>query len=213
MKTIFLLSRGETENTRQRGVALIEVMVSVLVLSIGLLGIAGLQAAVTKYKINTWARAAISTLSSDFADRVRINADVAGSNFATGVTETSLYVISDNWTAQQGNALATPSPNCMTAACTNAERATFDLIAWRQRVRAEMPQGAAMVSGDRLAGFSMTYMWFDKDFTDKGNASDSILVSSRTCDGTETGLGQQTCCPASAAAPAGVRCARMAFLP
>lgn len=196
-----------------KGITLIEVLISIVVLSIGLLGIAGLQAAATKYKINTWARSAISTLSSDFADRVRINADVSGSNFATGVTETSLYVVSDNWATQQADTLATPSPNCLSASCTTAERAAFDLIAWRQRIRTEMPQGSALVSGDRLAGFNLTFMWYDKEFTDKGNASDSVVVSSSTCTGSETGLAQQTCCPAAAAAPSGVRCATMRFIP
>jgi type IV pilus assembly protein PilV len=201
------------KRSRAKGITLIEVLISIVVLSIGLLGIAGLQAAATKYKINTRARSAISTLSSDFSDRVRINADVAGSNFATGVTETSLYVLSDNWTTQQSSSLTTPSPNCLSAACTTAERAAFDLVTWRQRVRAEMPQGAALISGDRLAGFNLTFMWYDKEFTDKGNASDSVVVSSSTCTGTETGLAQQTCCPAAAAAPSGVRCARMRFIP
>src|SRR6218665_1084044 len=36
------------------GLTLVEVMVAIVVLSIGLLGIAGLQAATIKYKINTW---------------------------------------------------------------------------------------------------------------------------------------------------------------
>ncbi|OGQ56124.1 MAG: type IV pilus modification protein PilV [Deltaproteobacteria bacterium RIFCSPLOWO2_02_FULL_53_8] len=197
----------------EKGISLIEVLVSVVVLSIGMLGIAGLQAAVTKYQINIWSRTAISTLYSEISDRIRMNPNVAGSSFVTGVTEASLYVISDDWTTQQSAALTTPSPNCNYAACTNTERAAFDLIAWRQRVRAELPRGTALISGDRLAGFNITLMWFDKEFTDKGNASDSVLTSSLTCDATETGLGRQTCCPAAAAAPAGVRCSRFSFLP
>src|SRR6218665_750793 len=61
-----------------RGVTLVDVMVAIVVLSIGLLGIAGLQAATLKYKINTWARSSASTLLSDLSERVRINPDSAG---------------------------------------------------------------------------------------------------------------------------------------
>src|SRR6218665_3339906 len=58
-----------------RGVTLVEVMVAIVVLSIGLLGIAGLQAATLKYKINTWARSSASTLLSDLPERFRITPD------------------------------------------------------------------------------------------------------------------------------------------
>jgi len=206
------ISSGRRLNTT-RGASLIEVMVSVVVLSIGLLGVAGLQAGVAKYKINTWSRAALSTLYGDFSDRVRMNSDVAGSNFVTGVSATSQYLLSNNWAAQQAQTLTTPTPNCLSATCTTTERATFDMIVWRQRVRTELPQGAAMVSGDRRDGIDITLMWLDKEHTDKGSDKDSVLISSETCDGTETGMARQSCCPAAAAVPAGVRCAQFTFLP
>src|SRR6218665_4111648 len=64
------------------GVTLVEAMVAIVVLSIGLLGIAGLQAATMKYKINTWARSSASTLLSAFSERVRTHPDAAGRGFA-----------------------------------------------------------------------------------------------------------------------------------
>src|SRR6218665_3387231 len=65
-----------------RGVTLVEVMVAIVVLSIGLLGIAGLQAATLKYKINTLARSSASTLLSDFSDRGRGKNEPPGSRFS-----------------------------------------------------------------------------------------------------------------------------------
>lgn len=70
-----------------------------------------------------------------------------------------------------------------------------------------------MVSGDRRDGIDITLMWLDKEHTDKGSDKDSVLISSETCDGTETGMARQSCCPAAAAVPAGVRCAQFTFLP
>jgi type IV pilus assembly protein PilV len=197
----------------EKGISLIEVLVSIVILSVGLLGIAGLQAAVLKYQIGTQSRAALAGLYSDIADRIRINSDVAGNNFITGVNAVSQYALASNWATQQADALATPNPNCISASCTTAERATFDMVAWRQLIRASVPQGAALISGNKSAGFNITLMWFDKEFTDKGNAADSVLISAPTCTGNESGLAQQQCCPAAAAAPAGVRCARFSFIP
>lgn len=196
-----------------RGTTLIEILVAAIILSIGLLGIAGLQASVTRYKINSWARSAVSNLYSDLADRIRLNTDAAGTSMLTGVTRTSQYLLNSSWNTQQTDTLTTPSPNCETAVCTNAQRATYDMIVWRQLVRSTLPQGSALVSGDLSSGINLTIMWFDKEMTDKGNASDSVLVSSETCTGSETGMARQSCCPAAASVPAGVRCARFLFTP
>lgn len=202
-------------NTRpySNGVTLVEVLVAVVLLSVGLLGIAGLQAGVAKYKINTYARSSISSLYADLADRIRINSDVAGTNLFTGVASTSQYLLSGTWSTQQSATLSDPSPNCLTTACTTSQRASYDMVVWRQRVRNTLPQGAALVSGNLSTGIDLTLMWNDKEFTDKGSASDSALVSAPTCTGSETGMARQSCCPAAASAPAGVRCARFLFTP
>ncbi len=198
---------------RLKGVTLIEMMVAILVLSIGMLGIVGLQAATSKYKINTWARSSASTLLSDLSERVRINPDAAGTSFASeGVATASEYVITDNWATQQSSNL-TITKNCEIAVCTSSERATYDLLVWRQRLRESMPQGAALVSGDRRDGLNIAIMWFDKEQVDDPNNANAALVKAPVCDGTEKGMAQQSCCPTEASAPAGVRCARFTFVP
>jgi type IV pilus assembly protein PilV len=52
-------------------------------------------------------------------------------------------------------------------------------------------------------------MWFDKENVDSAAA----LKAAPICDGNEKGMAQQSCCPASAAVPDGVRCARFSFIP
>src|SRR6218665_3426439 len=198
-----------------RGVTLVEVMVAIVVLSIGLLGIAGLQAATLKYKINTWARSSASTLLSDLSERGRVNPDPAGSRFSeAGADNVSEYVIGDAWAAQQSAALDPVTPNCEMEPCAPLQRATHDLQAWRQRVRNNLPQGAALISGNRKIGLTVTMMWFDKELL--GPATGNVppaLVATPVCSEAETGMAQQTCCPSEADAPAGVRCARFSFIP
>ena len=157
-----LIFRKYGERKAIQGLTLVEMLVAVLVLSVGLLGIAGLQAATSKYKINTWVRSASAALISDFSERVRINPEVAGTSFASsGVVSSSAYALSSTWTTQQADNLAI-TQNCETSVCTPAERAAFDLLVWRQLVRAKMPQGAAHIEGNLRNGFLVTMMWLDK---------------------------------------------------
>lgn len=208
-----------------RGFTLIEVMVALIVMSIGMLGVAGLQAVSSKYKINSWARSNVASLVSDIGERIRVNSDVAGTNVMQGgVTTASEYKLDadsagSTWADQQADTLNI-TKDCETTACTTHERATYDMLTWRRLVRGALPQGAVWLEGDKGAGFDVTVMWFDKEFTDKAGtvdatdtSGDRTLQSAPKCDGTQEGIAQQSCCPNDAAAPAGVRCARYRFIP
>jgi type IV pilus assembly protein PilV len=230
-----------TRRQQEQGITLIEVLVAVIVLSIGLLGIAGLQVATTKYKLGSWARAATATLFADYADHVRINPPAAGPNSRTGgvlntipntAANQSMYTFQATWAAQQ--AITTAALNTQLAAvacegsttsCTPANRASYDMLNWRKSVRESLPQGAVFVEGNRSTGINLTLMWMDKDNTDKSfrtndgtTNTQATLVTASSCladtDPNITyGLAQQTCCPGAAAVPAGVRCTRFAFMP
>lgn len=192
---------------------------ALLLMAVGLLGMAALQASTAKYRVNVQAQAAVAQLVSDLAERVRINAGAAGPGF--GVYQggaASLYVLESSW-ADQAGAPPAMGKDCDRAPCSAAERAGFDMALWRQRVRELLPQGAAMVQGDKASGIDVTLMWMDKE----------RLSETRDKDG--GGIGQQlrqasvcaaadaeqsmvySCCPDLARAPAGVRCWRISLLP
>jgi type IV pilus assembly protein PilV len=211
-----------------RGVTLIEVLVAILILSIGLLGMAGLQLATAKYKLGSGARASIASLYADYADRVRINTDNAGINGVSGGGTASLYTYQATWAAQQAISstdMATSISNVAcegNSACTSANRAAYDMLTWRKSVRDNLPQGSVFVVGDRRDGINVTFMWFDKDNTTSTSRTDdgtgntlttATSCSSDTATGTESGLAQQTCCPTAASVVAGVRCTRFSFMP
>lgn len=61
--------------SRQVGVGLIEVLVSLLVLSIGLLGLAALQAQSLRFTTDAYLRSQATVLASDIIDRIRANRD------------------------------------------------------------------------------------------------------------------------------------------
>lgn len=195
--------------TGQRGLTLIEILVTLVILSIGMLGLAGLQAATSKYKINSWARSASSLLIADFGDRVRANYEADANDFLTNRDGKSPYVIGTTWDDQQGD-VADPAKDCAAESCSPNERADYDRAQWLKRVRELMPGGSAFVAGDRSLGFDVTLMWFDKNHVD---AATGELIEPTVCTGDETGLAYQSCCPVGAGAPEGVRCLTARVLP
>lgn len=198
----------------QAGFSMIEVLVVIVVLSFGMLGIAGLQAHTVKFKINSWARSAASVQFSDLADRVRANPGQAGPSYgllaASEPVPASAYVLQRSWADQQVDNLSLPT-DCLSTECTAEQRAAYDMLAWRARVRRSFPQGSVVVTGNRAIGITATIAWFDRQFTTTAGALDRSAV----CSGTSSGADSINCCPAALAdpAPAGVRCTNATFIP
>jgi len=187
----------------QRGATLIEVLVAILVLSVAMLGIAGLTSASMRFSQGSWARAAIASALGDLADRVRSN---------PASLNTAYVQATDNYTTQQGASYALPSTvDCSSTTCTAANLAAYQLEQWRLSVKRSLPSSAIWVSGSRTTGYEATVMWFDKSFV---QADGSTLDTSTTCAATLTNaMAQRACCPSGAAAPAGVRCTNMTIVP
>lgn len=62
---------------REKGISLIEVLVTLLVTSIGLLGIAAMQAKSLQFNHGAYLRSQANILAYDMADRMRLNRDAA----------------------------------------------------------------------------------------------------------------------------------------
>lgn len=193
----------------QSGVSLIEVLVAILLLSFALLGIAGLMSATTKYQLGVETRSSVTYLFNDLTARIR-------ANFDTAAISAAHYLYSDNWDAQVSGATA-PSRDCSASSgganCSMTQLAAYDLWAVRTEARRLIPQGSLMISGDAAQGMVATFMWFDKDNTELNSSGVPELKTAPVCSSTMSSIAQQSCCPTSAAAPAGVRCLNLRFVP
>jgi type IV pilus assembly protein PilV len=109
--------------SRQHGFTLIEVMIAVVVLSLGLLGVAALQLTAKKSSHQAWQRAQAVLLADSLLERVRINPSAAAS-YHTGIGTAALG----------GATRSTPARDCSTQSCSAAQMATWDLWNWERRL-------------------------------------------------------------------------------
>jgi type IV pilus assembly protein PilV len=104
------------------GVALIEILITVLVLAIGLLGLAGLQTRTLRFTQTSVQHTQALLLSNEMADRMRSNpAGVTTGAYKTGAT----------------------GDDCLGNPCTPAQLAGYDIAQWNESLR----DGRRLVNG------------------------------------------------------------------
>ena len=134
----------------QRGVSLIEVLVSIVIASIALLALAGVNASSIRFTKMSQHRATAALLANDIGERMRANRGkplvgaVAATGFMAGAYE---YVESFS---SQATKATKPTPECNTAAsnCSPAQIAAIDLAEWRIVVRDQLPEGSVFIALD-----------------------------------------------------------------
>lgn len=194
----------------QQGAGLIEALVAILVLSIGLLGMLGMQTAALKYEQSSWIRSALSTNIASLADRIRANSGA----LATAYNYTQTYA-QERAAIEASATYFDPAKDCDTTNCDAAELATYDLLIWRRDLDQQLPGATGFVVPTGTKGvdlrFLVTVAWYDKDNVEAG-----VLQSPAICTAATTGVAARNCCPAAvgtAAALVGVRCANLELIP
>jgi type IV pilus assembly protein PilV len=137
----------------QAGTNLIEVMVALLILSVGLLGLAMLQIQGLKYNSDSYLRTQATFLANEIIERMRVNKTAAASY--TNPIPTSL------------------SKNCTTANCNGSELALFDLYSWGQTLKnpstglPNVSTSISAVSGNR---YLVSITWLEQKAAGTGAA-------------------------------------------
>ncbi len=115
---------------RDAGSSLVEVLVSMTVLAIGILGIGAMQTSTLKSNQNSYMRTQAVFMSNDIIERMRSNTQGAEAG---------------NYNDPTPSATAA----CQAAAgCTAAQMAANDVAQWEASVAASLPSGAATVCLD-----------------------------------------------------------------
>jgi type IV pilus assembly protein PilV len=116
---------AKSSRARSGGFTLLEVLVALLVLSIGLLGLASLQATTSRFNYGAYLRSQATSLAYDMADRMRANRDEA----LTGSYDVPAF--------------PSPAPACgVVAGATVAE---LDIAGWQSAVACALPEGMGRI--------------------------------------------------------------------
>jgi len=120
-----------SQRSKESGFTLLEVLIALLVLSIGLLGLAALQTVGLRSNQVATLRTQATHAVYDISDRMRAN--------PPGLTQANAYYVIAISTAPA------MTVNCDAAACAPAQTAAFDLVQWRAIVE-QLPNGKSQIT-------------------------------------------------------------------
>lgn len=142
----------------QHGFSLLEVLVALLVLSIGLLGLAALQTTSLQFNTGSYYRTQATFLAYDILDRMRTNPiKVSAGNYDVTTSTAAAAAKADTTTCGTG--------------CNTSDLAKYDLGEWYRRMETLLPGSTspannyALISRDASNVVTITINWIEKDLT------------------------------------------------
>lgn len=152
-------ARSQTQN----GFSLVEVLVALMVLSIGLLGLAALQTTSMKFNTDSYFRTQATYFVYDIIDRMRANSNSVVSGGTYDVPDsTAASSIYSTYKSCKASSCA-----CSGASICNATQlATHDLGRWYERMETVLPGASispATISIDAARKAIVTINWIERD--------------------------------------------------
>lgn len=133
--------KDRTPPRRQRGFYMLEVLVSVLILAIGLLGLAALQSRALRYNHDAYVRSQAAILANDITERMR---SVRGATAASQVL--SSYATVSGGTCNR-----------------NLATAQSDVKCWKDAIAAQLPGGQGTIVDNGDSTYAINISWVDRD--------------------------------------------------
>jgi len=165
---------------KQAGASLIEVLVSILLMSFGMLALGGMQAYSVAAQKNASNRAVASTMANELAELIRLNR----AGFAAGKYDVSMMTTGNKPTLK----------TCDFPSCTSTTLAEADLTSFQNRVRTQLPLGGVELSrpGLSITQADIWILWeeasvFDNTHTVNG-VKQAAEYSSDNCSATAKAL-------------------------
>ncbi|MDQ2696627.1 MAG: type IV pilus modification protein PilV [Pseudomonadota bacterium] len=139
------------------GFSLIEVLIAVIILSIGLLGMARLQIISMQNNNGAFYRSQATLLANEILDRMRLNLTAAGS-----------YAIA-------ADAPAPAADSCVANPCDPAAVAQADLMEWRAEIARLLPAGTGSIVVDANNVVTVDILWTDPAAAAQEDGQESSL--------------------------------------
>ena len=119
------LKSTNSNNKRQRGFSLVEVLIALVIMSIGMLGIAGLYVQSLQAGRTSLLRHHAVTLAGDVADRIRANPTAGVAYAGLGANNNCIAMGTD---------------------CNPAQMAGNDVLLWNQQAGNSLPAGVVVIT-------------------------------------------------------------------
>jgi type IV pilus assembly protein PilV len=131
----------------QSGFTLIEVLISVFVLALGVVGVAGMQLVALRTSQQSSIQSMAAQLATEMADKMRANPEQMklDDNLNPYLNEKNVV-----YSAATDPDPEAPSKMCYSPAvnCSSAELAAFDIYEWKSRLKAVLPGGRVAICRD-----------------------------------------------------------------
>lgn len=135
---------------RTEGFSLVEVMIALLVLSIGLLGLAALQTTGLRFTQQSYQRTQAVILSYDMFDRIRANQEGK--------------LLGEYDTVAAGSIPSVALNKCTAGTCTSSEMADWDIANWNTTIAQLLSQGTGEIATDAATAIrTITIRWMEND--------------------------------------------------
>jgi type IV pilus assembly protein PilV len=176
----------------QSGSSLIEVLVALVILAVGMLSMAALHNASTKYGRLAEFRTSATILAEELSDRMRANPQgVRNGNYVRNVA----------WVAVPAQMVVPPTPACAAPQCAVAAVAASDLAQWNNAAITVLP-GAGLFTQQVGANTTVMDVWVAWIEPAGRGGADAAA---------ENAINAAYTCPPGMNAPADVRCMYFRF--
>lgn len=143
----------------QHGFSLLEVLIALLVLAVGILGVAGLQGSSLRNTYSAHLRSQATSIAQDMMERLRAN-------------RSYVFAAEDNYRVALEDAPTGEAANCATASCTDAELAAYDKDQWLEAIQA-LPDGKGSIDIDTATrSATILVMWNNERIDNPGTNCD-----------------------------------------
>ncbi|MBK9445848.1 MAG: type IV pilus modification protein PilV [Betaproteobacteria bacterium] len=178
-----MIAEGGFSSVRKvGGFTLIEVLVTLVIVSVGLLGLIGLMLRGLQTSTDSVLRSIAIEQAYDMADRMRTNmAGVQAGNYdaVSGTTSCStLNAAASSGTATVGAPSSAPtcSSFCASSSCSVANAMSYDACSWHAANYNVLPLGAGAVCKSSVAGANWFTIFVSWDETKSGATNRTFML-------------------------------------
>lgn len=162
------LPRNPTDASGQCGFSMLEILITLAIVSIALLGTAGLQVYAMRMNHGGQLRTQAVFLASDLAERMEANKAAA---------------IAGNYTVAAASAPTAAAADCGAAPCSGTALASYDISQWETSLTNLLPQArwqVTQIAAGNPSTYSIFIRWTDRSTDKTGHGEMFSYTATRT---------------------------------